>query len=133
MGTSDVLKVLKIAWATGKCTFRKWKTLSYHISQISQVVHMIFCLWYSQRNKKNSKPNCLTSVHKNPLISMAVFLLHSITSIFTLKVINAFILIILKYQVHNWLVTNFVTNQWDLIFLVGCYYWQTKHTLPLSA
>ena len=55
MGTSDVLKVLKIAWATGKCTFRNWKTLSDHILQIAKGVHMFF---YDILNKikKNFKP-----------------------------------------------------------------------------
>ena len=84
MDTSDVLKVLKIARATGKCTFRNLKPLSGHILQIAKGVHMIF---YDILNKikKISNRNCLPSVHKHPFISMAAFVLHSVTSICTLS------------------------------------------------
>ena len=48
MGTSDVLKVLKITLAMGECNLRTLKKSPVTISD-----HMIFYLLYSQENYSN--------------------------------------------------------------------------------
>ena len=49
MGTSDVLKVLKIARAVGECNLRTFKTSRVTINhEMHEQVHMIFYLLYSQ-------------------------------------------------------------------------------------
>ena len=52
MGTSDVLKVFKIARAVGECNLKTFKTsqVHNHKSQNARAVHAIFCLLYSQQN-----------------------------------------------------------------------------------
>ena len=51
MGTSDVLKVFKIARAVGECNFKIFKNItSGHKSRIARAVHAILCLLYSQQN-----------------------------------------------------------------------------------
>ena len=51
MGTSDVLKVLKIARAVGECNLRTFKTSRVTINhEMHEQVHTIFYLLYSQQN-----------------------------------------------------------------------------------
>ena len=51
MGTSDVLKVLKIARAVGECNLRTFKTSLVPINhEMHEQVHTIFYLLYSQQN-----------------------------------------------------------------------------------
>ena len=51
MGTSDVLKVLKIARAVGECNLKNFQNItSGHKSRNARAVHVIFCLLYSQQN-----------------------------------------------------------------------------------
>ena len=51
MGTSDVLKVLKIARAVGECNLRTFKTSRVTINhEMHEQVHTIFNLLYSQQN-----------------------------------------------------------------------------------
>ena len=55
MGTSDVLKVLKIARAVGECNLRTFKTSRVTINhERYEQVHMIFYLLYSQQNCSNA-------------------------------------------------------------------------------
>ena len=50
MGTSDVLKVLKIARAVGECNLRTFKTSRVTINhEMHEQVHTIFYLLYSQQ------------------------------------------------------------------------------------
>ena len=54
MGTSDVLKVLKIARAVGECNLRTFKTSRVTINhEMHEQVHTIFYLLYSQQNYSN--------------------------------------------------------------------------------
>ena len=51
MGTSDVLKVFKIARAVGECNLKNFQSItSDHKSRNARAVHAIFCLLYSQQN-----------------------------------------------------------------------------------
>ena len=51
MGTSDVLKVLKIARAVGECNLGIFKTSRVTINhEMHEQVHMIFYLLYSRQN-----------------------------------------------------------------------------------
>ena len=51
MGTSDVLKVLKIARAVGECNLRTFKTSRVTINhEMHEQVHTIFYLLYSRQN-----------------------------------------------------------------------------------
>ena len=55
MGTSDVLKVLKIARAVGECNLRTFKTSRVTINhEMHEQVHTIFNLLYSQQNQSNA-------------------------------------------------------------------------------
>ena len=55
MGTSDVLKVLKIARAIGKCNLRIFKTSRVTINhEMHEQVHTVFYLLYSQQNYSNA-------------------------------------------------------------------------------
>ena len=55
MGTSDVLKVLKIARAVGECNLRTFKTSRVTINhEMHEQVHTIFYLLYSQQNYSNA-------------------------------------------------------------------------------
>ena len=55
MGTSDVLKVLKIARAVGECNLRTFKTLRVTINhEMYEQVHTIYYLLYSQQNDSNA-------------------------------------------------------------------------------
>ena len=55
MGTSDVLKVLKIARAVGECNLRTFKTSRVTINhEIHEQVHTIFYSLYSQQNYSNA-------------------------------------------------------------------------------
>ena len=50
-GTSDVLKVFKIARAVGECNLKNFQNItSDHKSRNARAVHAIFCLLYSQQN-----------------------------------------------------------------------------------
>ena len=54
MGTSDVLKVLKIARAVGECNLGTFKTSRVTINhEMHEQVHKIFYLLYSQQNCSN--------------------------------------------------------------------------------
>ena len=62
MGTSDVLKVLKIARAVGECNLRTFKTSLVPINhEMHEQVHTIFYLLYSQQNYSKA----LRVLHKN--------------------------------------------------------------------
>ena len=51
MGTTDVLKVLKIARAVGERNLKKFPKITIdHKSGNARAVHEIFCLLYSQQN-----------------------------------------------------------------------------------
>ena len=55
MGTSDVLKVLKIARAVGECNLRTFKTSQVTINhEMHEQVHTVFYLLYSQQNYSNA-------------------------------------------------------------------------------
>ena len=55
MGTSDVLKVLKIARAVGECNLGTFKTSRVTINhEMHEQVHTIFYLLYSQQNCSNA-------------------------------------------------------------------------------
>ena len=54
MGTSDVLKVFKIARAVGECNLRTFKTSRVTINhEMHEQVHTIFYLLYTQQNYSN--------------------------------------------------------------------------------
>ena len=51
MGTSDVLKVFKIAQAIRECNLKNFQNItSDHKSRNARAVHVIFCLLYPQQN-----------------------------------------------------------------------------------
>ena len=55
MGTSDVLKVLKIARTVGECNLRTFKTSRVTINhEMHEQVHTIVSLLYSQQNYSNA-------------------------------------------------------------------------------
>ena len=62
MGTSDVLKVLKIARAVGECNLRTFKTSRVTINhEMHEQVHTIFYLLNSRQNYSNILSSCSCS------------------------------------------------------------------------
>ena len=80
MGTSDVLKVLKIARAIGKCNLRIFKTSRVTINhEMHEQVHTVFYLLYSQQNYSNALL-CSCSYSSSfgfSFLSVAMFARHS--------------------------------------------------------